>query len=383
MENKDNLLVGLGILFRQRRFIILVTGIVFLGSIVISLLLPVYYKSSTTFYAASPDLANPDKMFGGGSGESEYYGDGDDVDRLLTIAQGNELLDFLINEFHLYEHYDIDSTGPKSSFYIREKLLGLYNVQKTKYDAIQLSVEDKDPKIAAAMANAAREKLSKVTKELVKSSQRQQMETYKNSITEGTNKLNVLGDSLATLRERYGIYNPETQGEILATMLATSQGKVSGLRGKLDALTSSNGVNRDTIRLVKANLTGAEAQLAQIKEDVNKFNQGSSRVSAMTEEHENAKKQVSWDTERLKHWEAAYNAEFPVIHLVESAAVPLVKSRPIRAIIVLASTMVAFLFSVIGVLLYNQYREVNWKKVMSDNENGAVSKSSKSVFQKQ
>lgn len=382
MENKDNLLVGLGILFRNRKFILTITGIVFVGSVIIALLLPVYYKSSTIFYAASPDLSNPDKMFGGGSGESQYYGTNDDVDRLLTIAQSNELLDYMINEFHLYKHYDIDSTSPKSSFYIREKLLGLYNVQKTKYDAIQLSVEDKDPKIAADMANAARDKISLIAKNLVKSSQKQQMDTYKSSIKESTAQLNVLGDSLASMRERFGIYNPETQGEILATMLATAQGKVSALQGKLNAMLDASGTPRDSIRRVSANLKGAEAQLVQVKSDVEKFNQGSGRVSAMTEEHENAKTQISWDSERLKHWEAAYNADYPVIHLVETAAVPIVKSRPMRTIIVLASTFVALLFSLIGALLYDQYGNVNWKKVLHESENGTVQKSSREILHK-
>ncbi|MCB0662205.1 MAG: hypothetical protein KDC24_05675 [Saprospiraceae bacterium] len=381
MENKDNLLAGIGILFRNRKFILTITGIVFVGSIIIALLLPVYFKSSTIFYAASPDLSNPDKMFGGGSGESQYYGTNDDVDRLLTIAQGNELLDYMISEFHLYKHYGIDSTSPKSSFYIREKLLGLYNVQKTKYDAIQLSVEDKDPKLAAAMANAARDKITEIAKNLVKTSQKQQMDTYKASIKESTAQLNTLGDSLAKMREQYGIYNPETQGEILATMLAKAQGNVSALQGKLNAMVDASGTPRDSIRRVSANLKGAEAQLAQVKTDVEKFNQGSGKVSVMTEEHENGKKQISWDSERLKHWEAAYSADYPVIHLVETAAVPIVKSRPMRTIIVLASTFVAFLFSIIGALIYDQYGKVNWKEVIDESENGTVKKSSKGILQ--
>lgn len=381
MENKDNLLVGLGILFRHRKFILMITGIVFVGSIIIALLLPVYYKSSTIFYAASPDLSNPDKMFGGGSGESRYYGTNDDMDRLLTIAQGNELLTYMIKEFDLYQHYGIDSTSPKSSFYIGEKLLGLYNVQKTKYDAIQLSVEDKNPKLAAEMANAARSKIASIAKDLIKNSQKKQMDTYKSSIAESSRSLTILGDSLATLREKYGIYNPETQGEILATMLATAQGKVSSLQGKLEAMEQTSGTPRDSIRRVAANLKGAEAQLSQVKSDVEKFNNGSSRVSALTEEHENAKKQISWDTERLKHWEAAYNAEYPVIHLVERASVPLVKSRPMRTMIVLASTFVAFLFAVIGALLFDQYGKVNWKKVMREPDNKSVKKSSREILQ--
>jgi tyrosine-protein kinase Etk/Wzc len=43
--------------------------------------------------------------------------------------------------------------------------------------------------------------------------------------------------------------------------------------------------------------------------------------------------------------------------LIESGKVPIMKSRPKRSILILSAVLVSFIFSVIGVLLLENYRE--------------------------
>ena len=63
MEYKESLLGVLQTLFKWKKPILITTLIGAVGSIIIVLLLPVYYQSETIFYAASPDLAMPERMF--------------------------------------------------------------------------------------------------------------------------------------------------------------------------------------------------------------------------------------------------------------------------------------------------------------------------------
>ena len=58
--------------------------------------MPVYYRASTTFLAASPDQANPELLFGQGNLRTQYYGNANDIDRLITLAHSNELVEFLV-----------------------------------------------------------------------------------------------------------------------------------------------------------------------------------------------------------------------------------------------------------------------------------------------
>ena len=51
---------------------------------------------------------------------------------------------------------------------------------------------------------------------------------------------------------------------------------------------------------------------------------------------------------------------------MENAEIPLMKSRPKRALIVLGATLGAFFLSLFLVILLDQYKEINWKEVLHD-----------------
>ena len=151
-------------------------------SATVSLIVPVYYESTTVFYAASEDLFKPTKVFGYNDSEIEYYGSTDDIQRILTVANSFELTDYLISEFGLYDHYDIDSSRSKASFKIRERLLDRYQVVRTKYDAIELTFEDRNPEMSAQLANAARWKIDQIVGNVIRESQKSIIDSYSTSI---------------------------------------------------------------------------------------------------------------------------------------------------------------------------------------------------------
>ncbi|MEM9931262.1 MAG: hypothetical protein AAF840_15710, partial [Bacteroidota bacterium] len=69
------------------------------------------------------------------------------------------------------------------------------------------------------------------------------------------------------------------------------------------------------------------------------------------------------DKEKLKQYRAIYSSDIPALIVVEDAAVPQVKSRPFRTLIVLAAVVLTFLFTVIGVLLFETYRDIDWQAI--------------------
>src|SRR5687768_3469503 len=111
---RDSLLPLIGTLYPWRRRILQVTLAAFLLSIVFSLLMKDYFRAKTVFYAASQDLFKPEKVFGGATHEMYYYGSGEDIDRILTIGNSSEVLDYLIDSFDLWT-VDRKSTRLNSS----------------------------------------------------------------------------------------------------------------------------------------------------------------------------------------------------------------------------------------------------------------------------
>ncbi|MDX1666965.1 MAG: hypothetical protein R3350_07040, partial [Saprospiraceae bacterium] len=240
MEKRENLIDVVKTIYEWRRGILYTCLIALLGSIVISLLLPVYYRATTVFLAASPDQAKPELLYGRGTREAGYYGNESDIDRILMISESNELIDFLIDSFSLYRHYDIDSTGIRAPHYIRRAFFEVYEVKKTERNAIELSVEDQDRILAARMANAAQQKIDELTQQLIKKSQKKLIQSYQQNIETKEALLQRLSDSLITVRKKFGIFNSSAQSEVLAEIVTSSRASLVRNRGRLESMENAN-----------------------------------------------------------------------------------------------------------------------------------------------
>jgi len=90
MEQQDNLIGVLRTLYKWRKPVGYVCLIAAIGSAILSLLLlDNYYQSTTTFYPASSDLAKPNQIFGLATEDVSYYGEEEELDRLMTIAKSS------------------------------------------------------------------------------------------------------------------------------------------------------------------------------------------------------------------------------------------------------------------------------------------------------
>ena len=372
MTNRDNLLGVIGTIYRWRKAIRNICIITFIGSAAFALWLPNYYKSTTIFYPASTELAKPEVIFGASSKVTEYFGTDRDLDRLMEIASGNEIVDYIVTRFGLYEHYGIDSTGKEGLFRVREAFRGLYVVQKNKNDALELSIEDKDPRMAADMANAARDKINAHAQRLVKQTQATLLASFEENIQHKLLDINRLADSLRYLQAHYNLYSVGEQGTLLTTELATAESEIIRGKARLEVLTNNPLIPKDTIEYIKANLRAYERTLQQLNSpnprsdnfSTKNFNQGLPLVAVINDLHYQARRQLSYDLERFNQIKAAYNTDIPALQMLSSAETPIMKSRPKRTMMVLVATIAAFLFTLFAALLADAYREVNWKQVI-------------------
>lgn len=364
-ETKESILGVLETLFSWKKEIIYTCIAAAVLSIIVSLLVPVYYKATTIFYAASTDLASPERIFGEANDAMEYYGEAEDIDRVITISESNEVVEFMIDSFDLYERYDIDKDDIEAPYYVRLQFFDLYKLTQTKYDAIMLSVEDEDPEMSAKMSNAARNKTSEILSRLIKESQNEVLNTYRNSIAEGEKNIIVVNDSLQRTRDRFKVYNTQSQSAGISNAMQKARGKLLINEIELEEMKKQGRVNRDTLVRRNSIIAATKYQITELEKDLELFNSGMAQVEYLETLQEEVSEQLSEDKERFQKYLAAYNSSFPTIHVVETARVPLIKSRPIRWLIVVASTVIAFIMAVFGVLLLDQYKDVDWKKIIS------------------
>lgn len=371
MENRDNLIDVLRSMYRWRKAIINFCLLAAAISIGASLMMKNYYRATTIFYPTSPQLSNPELIFGYTGQVTEYYGGDRDLDRLAEVANSSELVDYMVSKFRLYEHYGIDSTAKMGPYKVRKRFLKLFTAEKNKNDALEISVEDTDPKMAAAMANEARERVNEIAQRLGKGSQSQLMAAFEDNMTRKRAELEVLADSIRRLQTENNIFDPGAISGALSGQLANAEIEITRTKARLDVLSADPLIPPDTIAYIRANLKAYEEQRRTLKTEdptsdnisLKKVNEMIPKMALLQDLHFQARKQLTYDLERYNQIRSAFNTDIPALVVVERAEVPLVKSRPRRSVIVIASVLGALLFGVLGALLAESVRALDWKTI--------------------
>ena len=355
-------------LWQWRKPIIYVTLAGTLLAVIISLVLPNYFTASTTFLAISPDQNSIDGIFGKkGGGYVEFYGTGDDIDRLMSVSESDALVDYMVEEFNLYEVYDIDSTKAKAPVYVRREFLGLYDVTKTPRDAIELEISDKDPVRSAAMARAARTKIDEISLSLIRGTQRRSTEGLRDEVKNREENLAEINRRLGELREQYGVYNTSALSEALAARTSSMQESLASVAARLNTYRQRGGRGvRDSIAKLEVQLAGLKSARIDLDSQLVNLNKGVGPIDNLEEERKDLNEALSEDRIRLKQFETVLRADQRSLEVVEEAKVPVAKSSPIRSLIVIGSMLFSFIVAVAGVLLIDSGRRYDWEAVFKD-----------------
>lgn len=346
MDNDFSLNIFFNQLYSNRK--LLIKGIFIIGivSALSALMMPNYYKSSTIFYAASPDLAKP-LPIGDIEKDVRIYGDDNDLDRLFTIANSQEVLQYLIDSLDLYTHYNFDKNKSISKFKVKEKLLKNYKTIKTKYGALHLIVEDKNPEMAARIARNARLKIEYIGQRLVKESQILQIANYKNAILQKQNIADSIATKLSTLKKESGVFESYRQSSDLSTIMQEADNEINDARGKIKVYEKYPN-KRDSLVKYLAVESASQNKKDNAKITLQRIAPILPQLRLLEQQQARLSDQLSLDFERLKQLNTSYSMPFTALHLVEEAEIPVQKSRPKRALLTL-------LFSLIGSALWVTY----------------------------
>ena len=362
MESYENLTGIINALWKRRKLIIGITILTTFASAGLSLLLDDYFEAETIFYAASPDLAKPSPM-GISESKMDYYGESEDIDRLLSLAQSSELNGKIIAHFSLYDHYEIDPESSFADYKVQKKLAKAFTIEKTKYDALRLSIEDTNPILSRDMTNFARDNINAKAQQLIKDSQAKLITTFESNIKRKTEKILESNNILDSLRNHYEIFDTKSQGQIIAQIMSTTKSNLVNVRSRMK---SYQGINRDSVAKLKIQLDAYQSQMNSISNQAKSYNSGLSKIVSLEKQLTEASDQLGIDKERYKLLKAAYENDFSAIHVVEFAKKPKRKSRPKRSILVIAACAASFIFSSLAAIIFAFYKKVNWKDVLSD-----------------
>jgi len=186
------------ILVKHKRPIAIAVGFAALCSIIITtpIIIPPQYLAETTIYPpgsyTSSGLLNSDMRFG-----SET-----DIDDEIQILHSTILRDSIVNKYHLYSHYKIDTQSAKKTYYVNKIYNENVQFSQSRYNSIEIDVYDEDPAIAAAIANDIVKMGDEVKTGIVKKNLKIAFELASRQLTEKTKEIADLGDSIIYLKHK-------------------------------------------------------------------------------------------------------------------------------------------------------------------------------------
>lgn len=207
MDKEFNLIAVLRIMLKWKKPIIILTLVSGVAAGLFSVfVMDEYFLSWATFYPTNQAVNDRSLIFNTNSvSQVDYFGGKADINRLISIANSEPVMDFLIDSFKLAQHYRIDTTRKYWKTRVSKKLDKNYEALKTEHDAVQISIYDTDPKVAAAMVNAVVNKIDEINKAEVDGSKEKLYNLLKSQIAEQTRQVARYMDTLSALSAKYKI----------------------------------------------------------------------------------------------------------------------------------------------------------------------------------
>lgn len=224
MEEKEG--QDIFLFFWEKKWFILLPALVASGiAFIITLLLTPKYSSTLSMYAAS--TVSSDKIL-----DDQQFGFPMYADRFIQVLKSNLIRDSLVNKFNLINHYDIDTTERKWPYELNKAYWRNIDIERTLLMSIEITVSDKDPDLAAKMANEMARLADEVVAYVVKKNTYDAMKSAEKSYFEKLDQINKLAGDLAKVKGE-GFSNNLSNIE---SDLALNINKLKELRVKVDKL---------------------------------------------------------------------------------------------------------------------------------------------------
>jgi len=315
---RQNLLVYI---WKRRKVLFLISGSAGVLSLIVALLMtPIFRSTAIVFPAATSTVSFSEQR--NAKAAAMDFGEEEQAEQLVQILSSSRIRDKVVNEFDLMNHYDIDPND-ENKYY---KLLKRYNEHflfvRTRYGSIQIDVLDRDPKLAAAMANKIVDLIDTVKNQMVlertwpayeiNKRKKEQLEKERDDLTHRLDTLSAMG-----------VMSLDGRTELFQAYVNANGGDKAEIKQIIDV----NIKYGSTFDALDFSLKEKITQLELFK---NSYDQAESDAYSV------------------------FNHKF----VVEKAVVADKKDKPKRLIIVLLSTIGAFVFGLFALLIKDRLNEL-------------------------
>jgi tyrosine-protein kinase Etk/Wzc len=356
------------LLLEHKRFIVLfVLGAALLASVV-ALLLPVRYEAKTVLLPPAQNSSISSTLIGqlGGLGSlgslASLAGGGlgikNPADMYISFLTSRTVEDAMIQRYGLMKEYHRKRmSDTRKEFEHRTTA-----VAGTKDGLIRISVEDRDPKRAAELANGYVEEFRRLSASLAITEAARRRLFFEQQVQQSKDKLTEAEEAMSKTEQSTGVLQIDSQARALIESAAILRAEVVAKQVQIEGMRSFATDDNPNLILAKQELAALQSQLTHVAgsqsdtgSDIN-LSKGRVTQSGMEylRRYRDLKYQESVFELLAKQFEIAKldeAREGSIIQVVDAAVPPDRKSSPRRTLIVVTSTVFAFFVAVFWVWL--------------------------------
>ncbi len=210
-------------LYKWRKTLLIIGVVAALLSAIFSspLFITPLYKSTVILYPASSNSISNSLLNENTTSKQDVLEFGEDAQtqQMLQVLNSNKIRDKVIDKFKLAEHYDIK---PGSKYYqtlLFDRFKSNISFKVTEYLAVKITVLDKDPQLAADIANEIPVMLDSVKNTIQKERAVKGFKIVEAEYLSQKQQVQLMEDSL-TYYMKKGVNDYETQAEMMNRQLA-------------------------------------------------------------------------------------------------------------------------------------------------------------------
>jgi len=379
-DDKIDILGKIRAVLRHKGLIAGITGLAALFSIIISLLLPNTYSAKAIIYPLPQDQGMASTMvsqLGSLTGlAGGALGRGTTTDLFVVMLKSTNVKSAIVDRFKLMDLYRIKYRVDAYRF-----LDGIVNVEAEKKGGgvISITVNNKDPKRAADMANAFVEEVGKLSVSLNVAGASMNRSFLEERLAKVKSDLSQAEEAMRKFSSKHKAIQVTEQAKATIARVAALSGQLAAQQVHLALLQGSMTDSNQEVITARNAIASLRSQIARIEG----AGEGGAIPSvgampALGQEYVRLMREFKVQetlfetlTKQYEMMKLSESKNFPSIQVIQNAEAPDKKSKPKRAKIVIMSVLAAFVGSIALALGIENWRALSedeksqWKDLAS------------------
>jgi len=355
---------------KRKKTILIITLATVAITAVISLIMPEIYMAKTRILRpqqqSSAVVSRLLSQFGSAAGTAAgLFGLNSPNALYIALLTSRPVMEAVVERFDLVKLYGAETVVDASA-----QLSSNVKVRSSSWSGIiSISVYDRDPQLAADMANALVKELKNMTKRLAITEAAQRRVFFGERLKETRGKLIKAEKDMADFKAKAGVLALDAQAKAVISAISGMRAKIAEKEVQLKVMRTYSAPNNPELQKLETRLRGLKAELKKLEPGEGKGYDYLMSTGGMPEvsiEYIRKLRKLNFTEELynlfLKQYEAARldeGRDAVMIQVLEKAIPPEKRIKPKRRRMVMIAALAGFLFSVLLCFLLEHMERVS------------------------